>query len=144
MQLVETKTFLYYGINDGDSIIALPKNAYIGKFDQKSGQFSERNNRFDSIENDFSTAQWLSVTRDNDTFNECMRWILNPNTAAEAARLRDMHLIKMEKKPKMMMKMIMQLENSILNDAVVSNSIPLKIDYDPLKSPSDKPLPILW
>ena len=48
MQLVETKTFLYYGINDGDSIIALPKNAYIGKFDQKSGQFSERNNRFGS------------------------------------------------------------------------------------------------
>jgi hypothetical protein len=77
-------TFGSSGIRDGDSIIALP---------HESG---------DSV---FTTNQWLSLSRDSNEFNECVRWMLDTATAGEAARLRDLHLAKMERKPRIFMKM---------------------------------------
>ena len=84
VQLLESNTFESYGIKDGDSIIALPAD------------------QTDSI---ITTHQWLNLTRDSDTFNDCMRWMLDPRTSGEASRLRDLHLMKMERRPKVFMRM---------------------------------------
>lgn len=121
MQLLESKTFSYYGISDGDSIIALPK---------------------EDFDNEFKATQWLNLTRDNESFNESMKWMLHPHTANEAARLRDIHLIKMEDKPKVYMKMKMPFENGKENNCSICTN-PLIIVDSP-ESPSEEALPILW
>ena len=74
-ELIESMTFNFYRIKEGDSIIALPA---------------------DEAESVYSTNQWLNLTRDSENFNDCMRWMLDQRTAGEAARLRDLHIMKME------------------------------------------------
>lgn len=121
MQLLESKTFSYYGISDGDSIIALPK---------------------EDFENEFKTTQWLNLTRDNESFNESMKWMLHPHTANEAARLRDIHLIKMEDKPKVYMKMKMPFENGKSDSCpICTNQLNI---VDTPEAPSEEALPVLW
>jgi hypothetical protein len=68
-------TFESYGIKDGDAIVALP----VGESTSIC-----------------ATSLWLNATRDSESFNESVRWMLDPRTSIEAARLRDLHYIHCE------------------------------------------------
>jgi hypothetical protein len=78
-ELSEAMTFEFYGIHNGDSIIALP---------------------LDGRDSVYATAHWLHLTRDSENFNEALRYMLDPATAGEAARLRDVHLMRLERRPR--------------------------------------------
>jgi hypothetical protein len=78
-ELSEAMTFEFYGIHDGDSIIALP---------------------IDGGDSVYATTHWLNLTRDSENFNEALRYMLDPATAGEAARLRDLHLMRLERRPR--------------------------------------------
>ncbi|OHT07870.1 hypothetical protein TRFO_23727 [Tritrichomonas foetus] len=120
-QLLEGMTFHFYGIRDGDSIIALPK---------------------DTI-SDLHCSQWLCLSRDSDNFNEYMKWMLDPRTSGEAARLRDLHLWKIEKRPRIYMKMKGPFYSSDSNENEKSKNS-LNVDFLPLNEPAEQALPILW
>jgi hypothetical protein len=74
-ELLEEKTFESYDIRNGDLIIAFPR--------ESPGIF-----------------QWIALTRDHELFNESLKWVLDPETADEAARLRDLQLWKLEHRPR--------------------------------------------
>lgn len=119
-ELLENQTFESYGISDGDSIIAVPA-------DQK-----------DTL---FSTSQWLNLTRDNESFNDCMRWMLDPATSGEAARLRDLHLMKMERRPRVFMRMCA----SYMQEEEENRGLKwTKKDYPIATEPMTDPLPFDW
>ena len=114
----QTKTFGFYGIKDGDSIIAA-----------------------DQTESVFSTQQWLSLTLDSDKFNDCMRWMLDPRTSGEVSRLRDLHLMKMERRPKVFMRICAPF----VNEETAGGSITCtNTSYSSATEPSTEALPVLW
>jgi hypothetical protein len=119
-ELLEGMTFEFYGIRDGDAIIALP--------------VGER----DSI---CCTSQWLSLTRDNESFNESMRWMLDSRTSGEAARLRDVHTMRVEGKARSFMKMCSPYLSQLHTPAIAHATI---TEYDVPSSPPTTPLPVLW
>lgn len=120
VELVENMTFQFYEIGDGDSIIALPAE------------------QGDSV---FSTQQWLSLTRDSDNFNNSMRWMLDPRTSNEASRLRDLHLMKMERKRKVFMRMCAPF----VNEGTAASSVgSTNTSYDAASEPSTEALPVFW
>ena len=120
VELLESNTFESYGIKDGDSIIALPAD------------------QTDSI---ITTHQWLNLTRDSDTFNDCMRWMLDPRTSGEAARLRDLHRMKMARRPKLFMRMCAPF----VGEETRSNSLPAaNTSYANATGPSTAALPVAW
>ena len=120
IELHEKMTFDFYGIRNGDSIIALPQ---------------------DQNQNIFYKSQWINLTKDSDSFKESMNWIINPNTASEASRLRDLHMMKMENRPRGFNGLCTILSN---NEQTKTKEIELKIKYVTPQKPSTKPLPILW
>ena len=127
-QLHETMTFNFYGIRDGDSIIALPKYQF----------------------NDLKCSQWMCLSRDYDSFNEYMKWMVDPRTSDEAARIRDLHIMKMEKRPRAYIKMRYPMfeENDSKTDtnAIFQKIEKTNLDLSQNKSdaPSEEPLPVLW
>jgi hypothetical protein len=78
IELREDRSFEFYGIRDGDSIVALP---------------------LENRASVYAANPWLNLTRDADTFNESIRWMVDPATAAESARLRDLQLMRIERRP---------------------------------------------
>lgn len=120
-ELIEAMTFDFYGIKDGDSIIALPQ---------------------EKKESVFVTNQWINLTKDNDNFSDSMRWMLDPQTALEAARLRDLHMTKLEKRAKVFMK----ISAPFLNDEGKPEALSLEsyLDYEAATEPSTEALPIFW
>jgi hypothetical protein len=120
LELEESMTFHDYGLRDGDSIIALSHEGPCV---------------FEKVN------LWLGLTRDRETFNDCMGWLLNPNTAGEAARLRDLHFIRMERRPRVFMNMC----TPYLQQEIEKRSgLPFTIEYRSPRSPSTEALPILW
>ena len=121
-------TFNFYGIRDGDSIIALPKYQF----------------------NDLKCSQWMCLSRDCDSFNEYMKWMVDPRTSDEAARIRDLHIMKMEKRPRAYIKMRYPMfeENDSKTDtnAIFQKIEKTNLDLSQNKSdaPSEEPLPVLW
>ena len=118
VELIESMTFDFYGIKDGDSIIALPADQAV-----------------------FSTHQWLNLTRDSDTFNDCMRWMLDPRTNGEASRLRDLHMLKMERRSKLFMRMCAPFA---CEDTRASAIPAANTTYSSATAPSTEALPVLW
>jgi hypothetical protein len=53
----------------------------------------------------------MAITRDHENFNESMKWLLDPKTSGEAARLRNLQLWKIEQRP-MLMKLCTQLDGN--------------------------------
>jgi hypothetical protein len=120
LELVETNTFDDYGVREGDSIIALSQ---------------EESSSFDSVN------LWLSLTRDDEAFNECMKWMLNQDTAEEASRLRDVHMMRMEGMPRVFNKLCTRFLDPE-NERV--RMPPTCLSYKSAKSPSEEALPVLW
>ncbi|KAH0794027.1 hypothetical protein GPJ56_002055 [Histomonas meleagridis] len=119
-ELLEKMTFDFYGIKSGDSIIALPQ---------------EQNTNL------YYKTQWLSLTKDSEAFRENMEWMMNPKTAGEVSRLRDLHLLKMENKPKVFTRMCSMRP---LNESPNTMKIRLNTQYKSNQEPSTEPLPIFW
>jgi hypothetical protein len=113
-------TFDYYGIREGDSIIALPE--------RDAGRPSDTN-------------LWMSLTRDHENLNECMRWMLDPSTSGEAARLRDLHMIKMEHRPRAFARMCSAFQQSKGHGNSIGET---KISSERPKFPSTDALPASW
>jgi hypothetical protein len=120
VELLEENTFEFYGIRDGDSIVALP----IDDRDPING-----------------TSQWLSLTRDSESFNESLRWMLDPATSGEAARLRDLQLMRLEGRPRAIMKMCAPAGSEEGRVPRTDSSTVLGL---PPKSPSVDALPMEW
>jgi hypothetical protein len=113
-------TFDYYGIREGDSIIALPE--------RDAARPSEAN-------------LWVNLTRDRENLNECMRWMLDPSTSGEAARLRDLHMMKMEHRPRAFSKMCGAFLQSKGQGRTM---IETKLSSERPKLPSTDALPTSW
>jgi hypothetical protein len=118
IELREDMTFESYGIRDGDSIVAIPLD-----------------NR-DSVSD---ASQWLSLTRDTETFNESLRWMLDPATTAEAARLRDLQLMRLERRPAAFMRLY--APTGLADDEPVRSDSSTVVGLPP-KSPSVDALPL--
>jgi hypothetical protein len=119
LELLEGMTFDFYGIRDGDSIIALPREQQ-------------------SI---VRTTQWIAMTRDIENFNEALKWMLNPKTSAEASRIRDLHLMKAEQRPRMLMRLCATIDE---DDESSRSSCPPTVIAPPPDAPAREPLPVDW
>jgi hypothetical protein len=69
--------FGFYGIQNGDSIIAIQEPA-------------------DSAETMLRQSQWLRLSLDHDFLEDRLRLVVNERTKSEALRLRDIALMKRE------------------------------------------------
>jgi hypothetical protein len=116
-----TMTFEFYSIHNGDSIVVLPQE--------------------DGHSQPIATHAWLSATRDADTFNDAITSILNPTTNREAARLRDLHWMSLERRPKSYQKVC-----SMFNDAQkqLSSFSSTLIPSEGAHRPSTDALPVAW
>jgi hypothetical protein len=119
-ELFPQMTFEHYGIHDGDSIIALPR---------------------DDPPSRSNAVLWLAITRDESGFDECVRSIVDPATSREAGRLRDLHSTKIEERSRLFIKMCSQYVQRE-RDAR-SGHVTVLSRHSPI-SPSTKPLPMLW
>jgi hypothetical protein len=117
LELLEGMTFDFYGIRDGDSIVALP------------------------IEQSDAVNQWIILTRDHEGFNESLRWMLDPATAGEAARLRDLHLMRLDRRPRVLMKMYSPLMD---DESPHGYHDAINLAYEPPRRPSTEALPTPW
>ena len=121
-ELSESRTFKFYGIKSGESIIALPKNSQD------------------------ADDQWKKVTSDRLEFNELVQTMTNPVTVREAARLRDLRYMNIERKAKV----FHRFQNSFSenNEALARNNNPIaatkSIIDNNLVAPSEDALPVLW
>lgn len=122
--LCENQTFEFYAIKNEDYIIALHK-----KSKKKIS---------------FNLFHWLNESR-NDTFRENVQMIMRKESKAEAARLFDLSLYKIEGNRKIYMKHIKRNMNDILGDnSKSSENIDLIVDYPNSEVPSCSSLPTLW
>lgn len=130
-ELMETMTFSFYGIKDGESIIALPK-----------------------IELNDDLECWKKVSMNRTEFNELVRSMTNPKTSREMARLRDLRFIGIEKKKHVYHKLSKAFEEDNFDSISFSEKDSFrKIDQNNndnlilesnLFAPSEDALPILW
>jgi hypothetical protein len=119
-ELLETMTFNFYGIRDGDSIVAISVN---------------------NCHSLYGLNYWLSLTRDSDSFNDSLRWMLDAKTNGEAARLRDLQMVRVERKSRL----FRRISSAVVNEETCSGiTAPLVIDYPPASEPSTEPLPVPW
>ena len=119
-ELLEEKTFEFYGIRTGDSIIALPINLH--------GL-------------DYCASQWMKLTSDSESFNDHMTWMLDPNTSGEAARLRDLHVMRIER----ILRGFSKLGKAqFLECETLSTPGETKVDYKRQEKPNTEALPVCW
>jgi hypothetical protein len=115
IELQENATFEFYGIQDGDSIIVLPDNA----------------------QSLFRVQEWISVTRDQDEFNNTMQSLMNRKIAGEFARLRDLHLMRSDARPQ-------NRTITVGGAKEAANQRQTLICVAGPPEPSESPLPICW
>lgn len=118
--LAPEMTFDFYGIRNGDTIIALSKESH---------------------ENYTTTGRWITLTRDNENFSESIKSMIHPRTAREASRLKDLHLMKLERKPKLFMKLCEPFIEKDTESKVEQSTLFLP---DQATEPSTSALPVFW
>jgi hypothetical protein len=122
-EMTDDVTFAEYGIQDGDTILALP--------------LEENDNRTDR-------DTWVRLSRDQTAFSDSVRWIQDPNMCREAARLRDLRNMKMDRRSSTFWRMCRPFLQSEKEKSEYDMST---ITYDGLKSrdsPCTEALPIFW
>jgi hypothetical protein len=120
VELNPTMTFLACRLQDGDALIVLSAA---------------------DAQNVTPTNHWMSLSRDHEGFNDSVRWMLDSTTAAEAGRLRDLHLMRLESRSPRFITIYMSYMNMMNNpccDSVTTAS------YESPTAPSTEALPIVW
>jgi hypothetical protein len=120
MELRDSATFSSYGVHEGDAIIALTQSEHASTIGRN---------------------HWLGVSRDQETFNNSVRWMIDATTADQAARLRDLHLIRLEGHPRRLARIYEQFLNG---HGAPTALPPMHTSYLPLSGPSTEALPIIW
>lgn len=169
--LSNNQTFNSAGIKAGDSIVLVFKNnanhslfcnhcekGNSFKFIQKKSDRSI-NKKYDfdtdNIDDNEEVRKWMRLTQDTETFNEKMRLIVNQDNARETARLKDIFLSKIERKPRYFRKLCLATkENQNLYDntnslfasksSIEQINSSLIVDYPTNDEPSTEPLPIFF
>ena len=120
--LSESHSFGFYSFKDKDSIIAIS---------------NQQENQGDQI-NSF----WTQLSKNNDSFQEIINWATYPPTAKELARLRDLHMNKLERKPSFFKK----LSATRLAYEESARPVPIitKTYYEKPKEITSEPLPSFW
>ncbi|KAH0795974.1 hypothetical protein GPJ56_000042 [Histomonas meleagridis] len=119
-ELLEDMTFGFYGLRNGDCIIALPTEIF------ETPTF----------------YQWINITKDNEEINDSIQSMLNPKYSEETAKLRDLRLMKIERNPKVYIRMRSSLSDKKLQTNCITKKI--NIDYTTPDEPSTNALPVLW
>ena len=84
-------------------------------------------------------TQWLSLTN-RELVHERVSEVMDPQVSYELAKLRDLQMLRIERKPKLYRKMCIQLNEET---ETKTPSFTLLIPPKP-KKPSDSPLPLIW
>jgi hypothetical protein len=116
LELREGQTFGSYGIRDGDLIIAVPQG-------------------------DDGVHRWMALTRDHESINEALRWVLDPKTAGEAARLRDLQLWRLEQRPRLFAKLCLPFNG---DGAEGGRAVDTTVLADAPAQPCCEKLPVGW
>lgn len=116
-EIAQSCTFRSYGIKSGEFVIALD----------------------DFTSND---PQWLQLTRDSDHIKQKIKWMLNPSTAKETCRLRDLQLFKIENRARLYKKITKETIEDFQEQAENPFQTVLKKNCE--EEPSDKPLPFVF
>ena len=129
MVITKNITFKSLGVKPGESIVLISSKSKSRSCD-------------DEIQ------KWVQITQDMEAFNEKMQLILNEDNAREAARLWDVVLSKIERKPRSFRRLCLALsENNKLRDAEENEeneSNQLSTDYTIPDYPSTDPLPVFF
>ncbi|OHT00503.1 hypothetical protein TRFO_32777 [Tritrichomonas foetus] len=115
--LCDKKTFKYYKIRKDDSVVIL------------------RDHQAKS-----EVQKWIGITQDLELFNDRMQMMLKSGNAREAARVRDIALTKIERKPRFFRKLCSSYKPKI----VETESTAINIDFFPLEEPACDPLPTFF
>jgi hypothetical protein len=115
--LDDAMTFAFYRIRTMEAIVVVLSNSDVGR--------------------------WVRQTQEFDSFQERIQLIMNDHTTREAARIRDLLFIKMERRVRPFRRLCDAAE-SWANRPSVSSSPPLTIDYPRPDRPSCDPLPAAW
>jgi hypothetical protein len=113
-------SFEHYGIQDGDPMIVLPID---GGCDIRS------------------CSACIAATRDEDDLKETLKWMLDPRTGPEVARLRDIEVYRAEGRPK-----CHRARQFTFGPVIGRTHRPLqtKIDYQEACAPTTEALPVIW
>jgi hypothetical protein len=118
--LLETLTLALCGVENGDSIIALPQ----------------------TTSSEFGVVQaWMSASRDVEGLNYSVRSLVNPATMQEAARLRDLRLTALESRPRAYRKFC---RNFLQECPIETQSHKTVVSSERPSAPSTAALPAPW
>ena len=115
------KTFNFYGIKEGDVIVVLSKN-----------------------ESDEDTKmRWIQATSDDDEIIQRVHMAMNPSLTKEVARLKDLHLARVENRRKMFYQVAKKAKyEHNLSDGYVPDKKSETVIGETPDFPSTDPLPI--
>lgn len=122
--LLNSLTFGFYDLHNDDFVVAVP---------------AENTN---ILNPDSSDIKWRRMTKNYDEFSEKMRCALNPVTAGEFARLRDLEFARVEKNHRNFTKLC-QIYSNPDDIGPDRPRISTVLDWG-CESPNTEPLPILW
>ncbi|EAY06505.1 hypothetical protein TVAG_257440 [Trichomonas vaginalis G3] len=121
IELTDSFSLSMYGVKEGDVIFVLPET--------KNGASY--------------TEKWASLTKDRDLFHDRVCSLIDPETAMEAARIRDLQMLRMERKPKVFRK-ISSVYKSDAPTKQKSKAPVNAVEPPKLNKPSAAPLPTFW
>ena len=116
--LVEARTFQFYRIKNGDTLVVVQ-----------------------SPDLGVEVDKWLSITDDVDSFRDKMKSVLNEDAGKETARIRDMLMTKLERKPRTFRKLCVAVE-ALSQRTFRNKQIQLCTDFPAGDAPSVEPLPV--
>jgi hypothetical protein len=116
--LNDAMTFSFYRIRELETIVVVPIPTEIEK--------------------------WAQLTQDADAFQERIQFILNEETARETARIRDLMLTKLERRPRPFRRLCASLDSWPSRSPSPTDGNPLQIHYPRADGPSCDPLPAAW
>ena len=117
--LPDIGTLSGYGVKEGDTLVVVS-----------------------NVPHDREMERWLVITNDADAFHDRMQFIVNEQTAQEAARIHDVLMAKIERKPKMFRRICSQLDTRRPKPSPQTSQA--TVMYDKPDQPSCLPLPVQW
>ena len=118
--LRENHTFEFYKLSPNDVILSIPC-----KQDHRDLQL------------------WTARSLDTEVLNERVTSINSPMASKELSRIRDLQMTRMERRPRTFRKMAESCKKSIQRVSAPAKKTEIVL-CEPLLSPSDAPLPVLW